>query len=366
MRRSVPVGRRHLFSEKRRTFLGVAGVAAALLMVLVLDGIFASVMRQITRYIDTADADLFVSQRGVRTMHMSSSAIDLAQADRVRTMDGVAWAEPVLYVSDSLRTTNQQLAYIVGYIPGRQGGPQFLEEGDEPGPGDLVIDERSAATLDIWIGDSVSALGRSWSVSGISSPMTNIVSTTAFVAFDDFAEAAGAAKTATFVLVGAADAPAEVARRIEDATGLTAQTRQTFSDQERQAVQDMSTELIQIMTFAAFLIGLCVVGLTLYSAVLSRLREIGIMKALGASRQKLVGLVATQAGWTVGLGLALSMAIALLISTSLSLLNTNVSVLVEPGSAIRTAIGALLLGTIGALTPLFKVFRVDAATVFRR
>jgi len=72
-----------------------------------------------------------------------------------------------------------------------------------------------------------------------------------------------------------------LAGRIESATGFTAQSRERFSAEERGRVEDMSVELMQIMTFAAFLIGLAVIGLTLHAETLARLREIGVMKALG-------------------------------------------------------------------------------------
>jgi hypothetical protein len=75
--RSVPVGRRSLFVERRRALLGVGGVAVTLLMVLLLDGVFAGSMRQITRYIDTSPADVIVAQTGVRNMHMAASAVPL-------------------------------------------------------------------------------------------------------------------------------------------------------------------------------------------------------------------------------------------------------------------------------------------------
>jgi hypothetical protein len=39
---------------------------------------------------------------------------------------------------------------------------------------------------------------------------------------------------------------------------------------------------------------------------------------------------------------------------------------IEPASIARVAVGAALLGTVGAIAPLGKVARVDPATVFRR
>ena len=70
----VPVGRRALFQDRRRAALAAGGVAAALLLVLMLQGIFDGAMRQVTVYLRSSPADVFVSQKDVRTMHMSVSA----------------------------------------------------------------------------------------------------------------------------------------------------------------------------------------------------------------------------------------------------------------------------------------------------
>ncbi len=363
----VAVGRRNLFSERRRAFLGIAGVGIALLMAIALDGIFAGAMREVTRYIDSAEADLFVSQRGVRTMHMSSSSIPLAAVEQVRELPGVRWADPILYDSGALIASGErELTYLIGYVPGRRGGPASLVAGEEPGPGDIVLDELAADTLGLGVGGRVETLGRSWRVSGLTTGMTNIVNSVSYVPFDDFAAVRGLDGVASYLLVGSEVATSAIVRRIEAATGLTAQSRAGFSDEERQRVKDMSTELMQIMTFAAFIIGLAVIGLTLYAATLSRLRDIGVMKALGATSRRLSGIVLAQAAWTVGAGLAVAVLLALGLGWVLGRTAATIPLVVEPSSVLRAAVGAALLGVLGAVSPLIKVSGVDPATVFRR
>ncbi len=344
--------------------LGVAGVGAALLLVLALDGIFAGAMREVTRYIDTSGADLFVSQRGVRTMHMSSSTIPASSLEEVRAIPGVGWADPILYDTGAvLAAGKRQLTYIIGYVPGRRGGPVGFASGTEPGPGQIVLDEDAASTLGVGLGDEVRILDRSWRVSGVTTEMTNIVNSVSYVPFDDFAAARGVPDATSYLLVGA---KAGVASQIEAATGLTVQTRAQFSAEERQGIEDMSADLMQIMTFAAFLIGLAVIGLTLYAATLSRLLEIGVMKALGATSRRLARVVLAQAVWTVGLALGIGWLAAVGLGWVVERTGASFPLLVEWGSVVRAAIGAALLGAVGAVAPLIKVSRVDPATVFRR
>ncbi len=363
----VAVGRRNLFSERRRAILGIVGVAIALLMAIALDGIFAGAMRDVSRYIDSSGADLFVSQRGVRTMHMSSSSIPLTAVDEIRALPGVRWADPILYDTGALVSSGgRELTYLIGYRPGAHGGPVSLVAGSEPGPGEMVLDERAAETLGVRVGARVQILDRAWRVSGLTSGMTNIVNSVSYVPFEDFARARGLDSIASYVLVGTGAPTEAMVGRIQAATDLTAQDREAFSAEERQGVRDMSTEIMQIMTLAAFLIGLAVIALTLYAATLSRLREIGVMKALGASPRRLAGVVVAQAGWTVGTALGVSVVVALGLGWVLDRTAATLPLVVQAASVVRAAIAGMLLGAIGAIVPLIKVMRVDPAAVFRR
>ena len=362
----VPIARRSLFSERRRAFLGVGGVVLALLIVLALDGIFAGAMQQVTRYIDTADANLFVSQQGVRNMHMSSSSIPLSSVDQVQKVEGVRSVSPVLFESSVIRVGGQrQLSYLFGYQTGLAGGPTTITEGTAPSPGEIIIDSRTAASLGLDVGDEVAALGRNWRVSGFTSGMTTIANTVSYVRIEDFARARGLQATASFLLIRADD-PEIVLQRVESATGLTTLSKEQFSREERQIVQDMSADLMRIMTIAAFLIGLAVVALVLYSATLTRLREVGVMKALGSSNGGTAGVVLGQAVWTVLPATVLAVAATAALDWVLSAIGSDIAIVIEPRSVVRTAMGALVLGAVGAITPLARITRVDPATVFRR
>jgi putative ABC transport system permease protein len=363
----VPVGRRNLFADRRRAILGMAGVGVSLLMILVLDGIVDGATRQLTRYIDTSPASVFVAQPGVTNMHMASSSLPLADVAAIHALPGVSWADPILYTPDALASTRgRQLSHVIGYLPGRRGGPMRLTAGREPRPGQIVLDNRGAQNLHLDVGDTVRVLGRSWRISGLTSGLTNIANTVAFLRFDDFAAARNVRGTSSYVLVGGTIAPDLLARRITAATGLSALSKARFAAQERALARDMTTEILQIMTLAAFVIGMAVIGLTMYTATLSRLREIGVMKAIGANARRLTSIVLAQALWTVTAALALALALSLALAWVLGRFTGNLSIALETSALARAAIGGLLLAALGAIAPLIKVWRVDPVTVFRR
>lgn len=365
----VSLARKNLFQDRRRALLSITGVGASLVLVLVLDGIFAGAMRQVSAYMRSSPADVFVAQQDVRTMHMTQSALPPDTVDAARAVDGVAWAEPLRYSTSIVDTGDgQRLSYVLGYdIPTGRGGPRNLTAGQPPGAAEVLVDEVAAEELGIHLGDTVTVMGEPFQVSGISTGGTNIVNTSVFIRNEDFARLHG--DSVAYVLVGAAPgvAPDELVTQLEAALpGTTAQTRAEFARQESNVVRDMAADVMKIMTVIGFLIALAVVGLTLFTTTLSKLREYGVVRALGAGSGRLAATVAAQAAWSVALGLVVAVAVTLGLGAAIGALTPNVTVVIEPASVARTAGGALVVGGIAALLPLRRVLRVDPATAFRR
>jgi putative ABC transport system permease protein len=362
----VPIGRRSLFADRRRTILGTAAVATALLLVLALDGIFAGAMRDVTRYVDTVGADVIVSQRGVRTMHMTSSSLPLASERAVAELGGIDEVAPILFASDAVTSGgDRQLAYVVGWRQGELGGPQSVASGSLPGSGEIVLDTPTAERLSAGVGDRVSVLGRTWRVSGIGGDLTNIVNSVAFVRFEDFAAATGVFRTASYLLIGTSD-PAAAAARIEEETGLSASTLTAFVSEERAAIRDMSVDLLGVMSVVAFVIALVVISLLLYAATLSRLREIGVLKALGAGTGRIGGTVVAQAAWILALSLILAVGCAVALSIVLEATSAEISLSIGGAAIARIALAAITAGVLAVLVPVVRVSRLAPASVFRR
>ena len=366
--RGVPVGRRFLFAEHRRAALTVLGVAAALLLVLILEGIFAGAIDQVTHYIRTSPAQVFISQDGVKTMHMSASALPPEAAGRVRSIAGVDWIAPIGFASGSVAgPQGRQLSYLIGYDTDTgRGGPTELVTGRTPGAGEAVVDEQAAESLGIGVGDAVTVLGARLEVVGLSSGGSSITNTTVFVSEPEFARIHHVLPS--YLLVGtesSADA-SRVADRIRQAVpGITVQTREEFTASEARIVTDMSADLLRLMSTIGLLIALAVIALGLMTATLNRIREYAVLKALGATTGRLAGSVTVQVLWTVALSSLLATALARLLAWTLPLVAPSVTVSITPTALIQTTIGALAVGLLAALWPLRRIATLDAATAFR-
>jgi putative ABC transport system permease protein len=366
----VPLARRALFQDRRRAALAAGGVAAALLLVLMLQGIFDGAMRQVTAYLRAMPADVIVSQKDVRTMHMSSSALDPGTPSAVARVPGVAWAEGIRYTTTFVINAagNQQLSYVIGYDPATgRGGPQHFSAGHAPGTGEIALETIMADRLGAHLGDTVQVFNNRYRVVGLFHGGTTIANSIAFITANDFAAERG--NSVAYVLVGAQPGVSanELAERVTAAfPNETVQTRIEFSHQEAALVKDMSADLMRIMSIIGLLIALTVIALTLFSLTLAKLREHAIVKALGGRTRRLAGLVLTQAAWLVGVAVGTATIVALLLGRLVGAVAPSIAVAIEPGSVARVAVSAAIVGAIGALIPLRRIVAVDPATAFRR
>lgn len=368
MGRRVPLARRALFQDRRRAAISTGGVAAALLLVLLLDGIVAGGMRQLTAYLRSSPAEVIVAQEGVRTMHMSVSALPPDTVDAVQRVDGVAWAEGLQYASSTVTSaTSRELSYVFGYDPAGRLGPDHLTTGRPPGGGQAVIDEVAADKLGVAVGDRVQVFGDWFTISGLFDDGTNMVNTLTFITTTDYTRLRGPSIAYVFTGADPGVTADELAGRVTATLPpTTVQTRDRFVHEEAAIVGDMAADLLQIMSIVGFLIALAVIGLTLFTLTLSKLREHAVVKALGTRNLGVGKVVLLQALWSVGLALALATVLGLAIASLVHRVAPALLVTIEPGSVARAGMGALAVGALGAIVPLRRVFTVDPATAFRR
>jgi putative ABC transport system permease protein len=299
-------------------------------------------------------------------MHMSSSAIPLDVVRRLEQDPRVERAAPILYVSVVLGEQKPVISYLIGYRDG--GGPWSMAEGSSRPRGDqIVLDEQTADRLGTGLGSRVTVLGRKLRVVGLAKDTTSILTTIAFVDYATFARAAKLRDTASYVLIWPRSglSARDLARGLQRDYPVTAQTRERFSEQERQVISDMSTSLIRGMTVIGFVVGLAVAGLSMYTATTARLREYAVLKAIGMRNAHLYALISRQAFMTVTGGLVLALALLWALSEAVTRLSDSTSFVLTTGSLVQAIAITAAIAVLAALAPVRRVARVDPASVYR-
>jgi len=242
------------------------------------------------------------------------------------------------------------------------GGFHYLEGGPPKGPDDLLVDEPYARQKHLHPGATVKLLNYDWHLSGVveGGMLARFV-----VRLDTLQEKTGNTGRLSQIYVKL-DNPARTDEEVAIFNRIFAGNLKAISIADLASLFSISSipqlqVFIRVITGMWVAVGFLVVFLSMYTAVVERTREIGILKALGAKPWMIVDMLIREAlilalvGWVIGIGMAL-VARQVIVAVSPASLNViNVPDWWPKAAAIALS-GALL----GAIYPGLKAARHDA------
>jgi putative ABC transport system permease protein len=123
---------------------------------------------------------------------------------------------------------------------------------------------------------------------------------------------------------------------------------------------------LQLMVTIAFLVGVLVVGLIIYTSTIERQREYGVLKAIGARNRILYRVVTIQAGLVAIVGSILGLGLALATAQLIMTLRPQFLIVIEPRASLEALAAGLVMAGLSALFPTRLLARLAPADVFRR
>lgn len=365
MRAVVPVARRNILADRRRLVVATIGVGLAVALILLLEGLWSGLLTQLSAYPDRVGATFFVRQPGARIL--DEGAVPLSAAGRVRSVPGVQAAGPVLarWTVLNLHGT-KRVVTVIGFAPGGLGGPWALAGGRTVrGDGEVVIDQALAAEHGIAVGGTLPIAGRMFRVAGLSAGTRAFMGTGyVFMSLRSAGALLGQPSAATFILVRTAD-PARVKAAIAARTGLSVNAPAVVAAAERDVYAGVLGRIFDLMVLIAFAAGTLIVALTVYSAIVERLREYGIAKAMGARRGRLFRIVAGQSLVLSVLGLAAGFVLYAGGSWLIAALRPQFQSELTLRAFGVVVAAAAAMGLLAAVVPTRRVARLDPASVYR-
>jgi putative ABC transport system permease protein len=362
------LARRNLAHDRIRLLLSVAGVALSVMLILLLSGYLSGIYRQAAAYLENTPGSLVVTQSGVRTFTGSTSFLSNDVLDTVRTTPGVDRAIPIVMQTAILELHGRKSSTtIVGYDAALGGGPWALAEGREPaGDDEIVVDSVLADQHGIAVGDSITVLDRQMTVVGLSDGTSLWIGSFAF-ARADVVQAllrAPGVWSAIFVTPAAGVSNDDLRARIS-VGGVAAYLKSDKIDADRKGIARIYDAPLGLMVAIAFVVGVLVVGLVIYTATVERRREYGALKAIGMRNRTLYRLVTSQALISALAGGLLGVALAYLIGALLVAWRPQFPVAIEPGAVAAAIVASLAMALLAALAPARAIGRLAPAEVFR-
>jgi putative ABC transport system permease protein len=233
----------------------------------------------------------------------------------------------------------------------------------------VVLDSVLAGAQGIKLGDSIPIAGRDLVVEGLSRQTNTIAGSLIFMRRDTAADILGLTDLVNYLLVRVepgADVD-EVASRLSDALpDASVLTRQQLSHNERGLLTGLFVRPVNVMSTIGFLVGLMVVVLTTYTATAERLRDYGVLKAIGASNRYLYFVVIRQALLFGTAGYALGASGTLLARIAIERAEPSLGVDLRATFAAEIFVLALVLSLASSLVPVVRISSLDPKEVFQR
>ena len=262
----------------------------AIMLILLLDGLWAGIRANITTYEDNVGADLYVAQPGTRNFFGAVSVIPTGRSPSAPTPMSTGRSRCGASSRSWNSTTRKVPTYVIGSVPGRRGGPWELHRGRVPETDDEVaIGSVMAERHGLAVGDRIEIMGPAFTVVG--------TSTGAFMA--------------SFVFMTHGRRPAPQLARDDQlrarrhrpphrrearlaSSGFSVLDRDQLAQADLRLMARAYSVPLTVMRAVAFAIGSLVIALTVYTAIADRRREYGIVKAMGAHGRRLLALAVNQ------------------------------------------------------------------------
>lgn len=364
----VPVARRNLFAEKARLAISVAGVAFAVVLILIVLALYRG-WSGVGAIIEELPGDLWVVQKGTTDPFHSASLLREKAADEVAAVPGVARVTNVLARQMGLPHGGERVYLMALDAPQELPG---LGDGDRerffPPPGEMAIDSVFARKSGLGEGDTVDLGVRRLRVGRVFSGGNAVITQFGFVSMEDARAVFGVPGAVNYLLVNLAPGVdrREVAAAIEGAVaGVTVFESGEFAATISQEVDESFLPVITLLVAIGFVVGVAVIGLTTYTATIERSREYGVLKAIGASAGYLYRIVAAQSltlgafGFVVGLGA--TVVLARLASQAVPEFVTDI----RWYDVLGVLAAAVVMSFLSSYIPARRVAGIDPATVFR-
>jgi len=363
--------------RKTRTFLTTLGIIIGIAAIVALGSLSEGIEIAITQELGAIAGKIIITEKGANmAAGYAGSDITPEQASMISEINGVEEFVPMVFYMPpfglgagipSFAVIGIELDKLEYFI----GDEILVEDGRKPDE-----DEREVAlagvilrdTLNVQVGDYYTYKEKDFEVVGIAEETgINDVDMSYIVPLEDLQDALGTENyQVAYVVLEDPDAAEDVAEEIEDSDDtLDALTATDITRQISSIIDQISLFTFGIGAIAAFVGGLGVLN-TMIMAVLERKREIGVMKAIGATRKFIIIQILSESAMLSLIGGLIGLFLGWLGSFVVSGFTGGfLAAVVTPELAIGAIAFALVLGVVGGLYPAWKATKVDPVEALR-
>ena len=316
----------NLLHRPLRSIISASAVAIEVVMILSIVAVFMGMLHSQNERTNGIGADIMLLPSNASLFNgVGSASMPIADATVLRRLPHVAIVAPVIQHLSTVH--NIEVIYGIDYDSFNALKPFIFLSGSKfQGPNDAIVDnvfagDRNPATGRPYaVGDTVQILDQPFRISGI---VEQGKGGRKLIPIDTMGQMVGAEGKASIFYIKC-DSPAnddQVMQEIRSTRGFGNNTMTTVDSWLEQMTPDKLPGFnlaLTVVTCIAVIIGFLVILQSMYTAVLERTREIGILKSMGASKAAIIGMVLRETGLLAMAGVAVGIAGTYLLRTILA------------------------------------------------
>ena len=366
-----------IFYDKVRSLITLAGVVFAVALIFAQIGIYLGLMETSSTIIDHTNGDIWITSKNSKNFDFSQPFPE-RKINQVLAADGVKGAEKLIVTWGVIKQKQggTEQVEIVGYNPDTGiGGPWKMKTGhfrDVKNGNYAIVDESSMRRLGRFeIGDYREILNRRLKVVGTSEEVKSF--TTAPVIFTSYKTAQNLGSyvgpdNTVFIIASVEDgySDKEVINRLRRSlSNVDIYTKDEFSRKTRLywTIETGVGLSFLITILISFLIGMLIVGQTIYNSTIEYLKEFGTLKAIGATNLNIYQIIFSEALINASIGYVIGLIFTLL---SIKIYDASEMVFtIKLWVALLVFFLSLIMCLSAAFFSVRKVRKIDPALLFR-
>lgn len=352
----------NLLHRPLRSIISIVAVAIEVIMILSIVAIFMGMVNDNRQRTNGIGADLVMLPSGASLISgLSSASMPVNDAIALRRLPHVTIVSPAIQQTVT-SNTSVSVIYGIDFPTFNAMRPfTFVSGGEFKTQDDAIVDTVWADGHHVQVGSPVEVLGHTFHVSGI---VETGKGGRLMVPLTTLGELMGVGKRASVFYIKCDTASNEqaVTQEILATPGLGRNEVVTLSDllsQMTPAHLPGFNIAIRAVTGIAVVVGFLVIFQAMYTAVLERTREIGILKSMGSSKADIVSVVLRECGVLAVIGVLVGIAGTYGVRELMAVMFPTTPFQVTAGWIARGAIIALVGALCGAVYPAWMAARKD-------
>jgi len=350
----------NLLHRPLRTLITVVAVGIEVCLVVIIVGLTTGLMHETAKRIEGVGADLMLQPPAASFLIAFSGApMPVKIKDKLEEIDHVAAVAPVLLQFNTWGGLDIVYGIDLESFRAVSGGFVYHAGGPFREPNDILLDDWYAKAVNLKVGSTLRLFEHDFYVRGI---VEHGKGARLFVPIETLQELSAARDKASIFYIRCDD-PAHTEQ-------VAGSIRQVFPRHQLRPIKEYlslmsSTRIpglngfVRAMIVLAVAVGFLVIFLSMYTAILERTREIGILKSMGASKKDIMGWVLQESLLLCAFGVAAGVAFSYGGRALLKEAFPTITILIGFGWLLRAGLLAVLGGVLGALYPAYLAARQE-------